>query len=301
MRTLALTLLAALAFLFNSTSAQSPPTPPDVQLIVRTRTKQSTFHIGEVVPLELAFTSTSRDKYQLDTASYDRSGRLNEDKFFVEPSKGWDDPLELYYHSYLGLIGGGLRGSRILSPDPTTISLELNEWVRFKDPGQYRVKINSERVFGTRGNPEVRIYNIPSNELILTIIPATKEWQESSLRAAIETLDSPRTGTPVGKEADLRRDAVKVLRYLGSRGAVREMARRLIGSEWDWDFQAGLVGSRARSVAIEEMEKLLGEADFPVTDRFLDTMSVLALQEDEVDSLPAQREKAEAQFRQQLI
>jgi hypothetical protein len=70
---------------------------------------------------------------------------------------------------------------------------------------------------------------------------------------------------------------------------------------WDWDFQAGLIGSPARSVAMEEMEKLLGEPDFPVTDRFLDTMSVLALPEEEVDDLPAQREKAEAPFRQQLI
>src|SRR5215469_16933608 len=96
MRSLAPALLAALAFAFNSSSAQSPPTPPDVQPIMRTRTNQLTFHMGEVVHLELAFTSTSRDKYQLDTASYDRSGRLDEDKFIVEP-KGWDDPLELYY------------------------------------------------------------------------------------------------------------------------------------------------------------------------------------------------------------
>jgi hypothetical protein len=223
------------------------------------------------------------------------------DEFMVEPSKGWDDPLRLYYHSYLGFIGGGLGGSKVLSTDPATISLELNEWVRFKVPGQYRVKVISRRVFGTRGNPGARVYSIPSNELILTIIPATKEWQESTLKAAIDALDSPRMGTPVGKEPEPRRDAIKMLRYLGSPGAAQEMAHRLIGSEGDWDFQAGLVGSPARSVALEEMEKLLVEPNFPVTDRFLSTMSVLALPEDEAEDLPAQREKAEAQFRQQLI
>jgi hypothetical protein len=44
------------------------------------------------------------------------------------------------------------------------------------------VEINSGRVSGTRGKPGARVYSLPSDELILTIIPATKEWQESSLR-----------------------------------------------------------------------------------------------------------------------
>jgi hypothetical protein len=135
MRHLAVTALTVLTLL-SPILAQSVSgsSPSDVQLTIKVRDNQLTFHLGEVIPLELAFTSNSRDRYQLDMASYDRSGRLNEDKFVVEPSNGWDDPLDLYYRSYLGFIGGGLRGSKVLNSEPAIISLELNEWVRFKAP-----------------------------------------------------------------------------------------------------------------------------------------------------------------------
>jgi hypothetical protein len=85
-------------------------------LRVRTHGDQSTFHIGEVVPLELAFTNTSGEGYQLDTASYDRSGRLNEEKFVVEPGAGWDDPLALYYRSYQAFIMGDCEARRFYRP-----------------------------------------------------------------------------------------------------------------------------------------------------------------------------------------
>ena len=43
-----------------------------VKLVARTRDGQATFHIGEVIPLELSFTSSAEKKYQLDMATYDR-------------------------------------------------------------------------------------------------------------------------------------------------------------------------------------------------------------------------------------
>ena len=302
MRHLVVTALAVLTLL-SPILAQSVSgsSPSDVHLTIKVRDNQLTFHIGEVIPLELAFTSNSRERYQLDMASYDRSGRLNEDKFVVEPSKGWDDPLDLYYRSYLGFIGGGLRGSKVLSSQPAIISLELNEWVRFKEPGRYRVKVLSGRVFGVRSGLGIGSLSVSSNELTLTIVLANKEWQDSTLKAAAVILDSSRSNTVKPKQDDPRQQAIKTLRYLGSADAAREMARRITGSEWDWNFEAGLVGSPARSVGLEEMEKLLIDPNFPVTDRFLGTMSVLALPEDVVDNVPAQREKAEAQFRQDLI
>ena len=121
------------------------PSPSDVKLTVTTKSNQSTFRIGEIVPLELAFTSSAQGKYQLDTASYDRSGRLNEENFIVEPGTGWDDPLGLYFHSYQGFLGGGLRGSETLSPKPALIRLELNE----VDPIHSAGPISSNRGFRT--------------------------------------------------------------------------------------------------------------------------------------------------------
>src|ERR1700683_79232 len=77
----------ALYFLPVPASAQSALLPSrDPQLTVTIRNNQSSFHIGEIIPLDLAFTSSLPNTYQLDTATYDRSGRLGEDQFVVDPS-----------------------------------------------------------------------------------------------------------------------------------------------------------------------------------------------------------------------
>lgn len=81
MRSMALVGLPIITLLLSSISPQSMSgsSPCDVQLTIRTPDNRLSFQIGEIVPLELTFTSASRDKYQLDMARYDRSGRLSED------------------------------------------------------------------------------------------------------------------------------------------------------------------------------------------------------------------------------
>lgn len=304
MRSLSLAVAIALLSLLSSGSAQSTPgpSPSDPQLTISTRNNQLSFHIGEIIPIDLAFTGSSHNKYQLDMATYDRSGRLSEDRFVVDPSTGWDDPLQLYFHSYNGFIGGGLRGFEVLSPTPRTIRVELNEWIRFKTPGQYRITVISGRVSeagsGRFGGP-----GVTSNSLRLTIVPATKEWQEFTLKTALQILNSTKAPAvpPVPDPSDPRAHAIKTLRYLGSANAAREMAHRLTGSDSDWDFEAGLAGSPDRSAGLEEMKKLLVDPSFPVTGRFLSTMSVLTLPEGSVDNVAAQRQQAEAELRQELI
>jgi hypothetical protein len=283
-------------------SAQSAPAPSrDPLLIIATRNNQANFHVGEIIPLDLAFTSPSPNTYQLDTATYDRSGRLNEDNFVVEPSTGFDDPLRLYFRSYKGFMAGGLRGFKGLSTTPATIHADLNEWVRFKTPGQYRLTVTSSRVSKV-GSYEFGNPTVTSNSLALTILPAARDWQDATLKSAIQVLDSTRAPqVPASDPADPRTQAVKTLRYLGTPEAAREMARRLNGSVSEWDFAAGLMGSPARSAALEEMKKLLIDPSFPVSGRFLGTMSVLALPDGIVDNTPEQREKAEAEFRQELM
>jgi hypothetical protein len=270
-------------------------------LTIQTKGNQSIFRIGEVIPLELAFTST-RPGYQLDMATYDRSGRLDEETFNIDPAAGWDDPLAIYYQSYRVFIGGGLRGSEVLSTHPTIIFLELNEWIRFKYPGRYRMRIVSHRVSKQPAAQQSTGLIVTSNELTLTVVPATREWQESTLKAAVGLLNSPKTvKAPNLDQTDPNKLAIKTLRYLGTASAARELARRLTGSGSDWEFSAGLLGSPDKEAALAEMKKLLVDPNFPVTGRFLETMSVLALPEDIVENLPAEREKAETEFRQELI
>jgi hypothetical protein len=195
---------ACLAFLFVL-HAQSPD-PKGVKLTVRTKGDQTIFHIGELIPLELSFTSAPENNYQINTASYDRSGRLGVESYQVEPNTGWDDPLALYFQSYGGLSGGGLSGFQKLSEQPAVIHRALNEWVRFNQPGRYRVVVTSSRVS-----------RVGSESLWLTIIPATPEWQAATLEDALSR----------EKNASPGPEAIAMLRYLGTPAAAREMARRL--------------------------------------------------------------------------
>jgi hypothetical protein len=303
MRTLASLVVIALLLLFSSSSAQNTvaSSPSDPQLTVTTRDNQTTFHIGEIIPLDLAFTSSTPNAYQMDMATYDRSGRLNEDQFVVDPSNGSDDPLQLYFRAYKGFMMGGLRGFKGLSTTPATIHANLNEWVRFKAPGQYRLTVISRRVSKV-GSNEFGNLTVTSNSVTMTILPATKEWQDATLKSSIQFLDSTKPpAVPALDPANSRTQAVKTLRYLGTPEAAREMARRMTGTVSDWDFAAGVMGSPARSVALEEMKKLLVDPNFPVSGRFLGTISVLALPDGIVDNVPEEREKIETQFRQELV
>ena len=272
---------------------EKPQTPPDVRLVLSVRGDRSTFRIGEVIPLELAFASRAAKKYQIDKATYDRSGRLGAETWTVQPNGGFDDPLAVYYGAFNAFIGGGLRGIDVLSEKPVVIQAELNEWVRFKQPGRYRVTAASSRVSRLDAPFRARTIAVTSNEVNITIMPASAEWQQGALQSALAILDGP-------KPSDAYRDATKVLRYLGSEAAARELARRMRGPDEPFEFMFGLVGSPAKDAGLDEMQDLLVSAGFPVTNLFLRTMSVLAVTPGGSD-LPAQREGLEARFRQDLI
>jgi hypothetical protein len=229
--------------------------PPDVTLKVRVRGDQSVFQIGEVIPLELSFTSSTPDKYRLEMATYERTGRLNIQSFAVQPLAGWDDPLGFYFQYFRPGFAGGPLIAKALSTEPAVIQLEMNEWVRFKNPGQYRVAVRSARVskLGPRLDIPGDVVRTRSNELLLTIAPATEAWQLRTLQRALAILDGPAGATGnYQRRRDTQRPAVKALRYLGA-AAAREMARRLLPNERNWtdDYRLGLVASPAREAALE--------------------------------------------------
>jgi hypothetical protein len=118
-------------------------------LVVTTQGQRSTYQIGERIPIDLSFTGPSNKQFEITMASYDRSGRMAYENFEVEPSSGWSDPLAVYFGSQGVFMGGGLRSFGVLSPRPTEIHLNLNEWIRFDQPGNYTVIVSSHRVADT--------------------------------------------------------------------------------------------------------------------------------------------------------
>src|SRR6185312_11103684 len=99
MRLLGSLLLVAIAVV-HTAGQSTPPVDRNVVLKVSLTSEQREFRIGETIPLQLSFSSTVKERYQVNMAEYDRSGRMNYEHFTVLPAEGALDPL-------LDYIGAG--------------------------------------------------------------------------------------------------------------------------------------------------------------------------------------------------
>ena len=240
-------------------------------LMVTAAGGQSTFRMGERIPLDLNFTGPAGEQFQITTASYDRSGRISYEEFEVEPKSGWSDPLAVYFGSRDLIMGGGLSGSKLLSPKPAVIHLNLNEWVRFDQPGNYTVRITSHRVASHPSGLAVT-----SNPVTLQIVPATAAWQDAKLAAIVDELKA--------HPATAGKAAIEDLRYLGTPAAAQVMAQHLRDDEptMTYDCSFGLMGlpEALHPKAIAAMNKLISEPSFPVSLWFLTTLTILQIAPD---------------------
>src|SRR5260370_22413497 len=177
----------------------------------------STFHAGEVIPIELSFAASLPDDYDMDTRNYDRSGRLNLEQFHVTPPGR--DPLANYYANG-AFMGGGLGGSRVLSAEPQVMQEDLNEWVGPDDPGHYTLYLTTGRI-SRRGPTKDELLQLHSNSLEFDVIAASPEWQEQTLASEVPFLDS------TASSDDEKRAAIRVLSFLDSPRSIQELARQM--------------------------------------------------------------------------
>jgi hypothetical protein len=252
-------------------------------LMVTTEGQRSTYQIGERIPIDLSFTGPGNKQFEITMSSYDRSGRMAYEQFDVEPNSGWSDPLALYFGSQRSFMGGGLSSLGVLSPTPTVMHLNLNEWIRFDQPGSYTVVVTSHRVGDsldanrTISHPSDLL--LKSNPIHLKIVPANNTWQKAKLAAIIDELSTHPVAA--GIQSPAREAAVADLRYLGTPQAAQVMAQHLRDDEPTMMYQCafGLIGlpETVRSKAIAAMDKLILDPDFPVSSWFLITLPVLQI------------------------
>jgi len=227
------------------------------------------------------------------------------EQFIVEPKDETRDPLYLYFKSIAAFIGGGLTNFEFLSSSPTVFRLNLNEWVTFERPGTYRIQVVSHRV-GDSANasgPWGEAVEVKSNWIELKIVASNANWQQETLARIRQALD---TGKPVNPNVpdEAKQATLTQLRYLGTEEAARELARRLRGEDNHTDFECmfGLIGSPHRDAGLEEMKRLFEKPDFPVTQMFLTTMSILPLNPaDAPEILRSEMEANRGELKQRLI
>lgn len=238
----------------------------DPALALKTKTGESIFHVGERIPLELRFTSDSLNRYEINLARFDRSGRMQSEQFDVYPKTGWTDPLAAYFAN--GYAGGGFSTSAALSRTPQEVELNLNEWVRFDQPGDYDVSVSSSRV-SVPGKPGA--VDLRSNALRIHIKSASPRWQELRLNTALATLRAvPATQ---GIIPETRAGAIADIRYLRSKEAIYRMAAGVRDDHKEelYAYAFGLIGlpKSLRDEAIQAMQVQIDDPEFPISGWFL--------------------------------
>jgi hypothetical protein len=255
-------------------------------LVITTEGQRSTYQMGERIPIDLSFTGPGNKQFEITMAGYDRSGRMSYEQFEVEPRSGWSDPLAVYFGSQGGFLRGGLSTLGVLSPTPIVMHLNLNEWVRFEQPGSYTVVVTSHRVSdslnASRRMSRPSDLTLKSNPIHLNIAPAISSWQKAKLSTIVNELSTD-PATP-GIQPPAREAAIADLRYLGTPEAALVMAQHLRDDEPTMMYQSafGLIGlsEAVHPKAIAALNKLIRDPNFPVSYWFITTLSTLQIEPD---------------------
>jgi hypothetical protein len=254
-----------------------------VTLTVRVTEGRHQFRPGEVIPIELEFSSPIPKRFAVDGATYDGSGRLTIDEFRVDPLNSVTDPMLDYFAATGGYAGGGLRGFGVLGEQPFIVKLELNDWFRFDQAGTFRLSVRSQRVSDDAATIH-SIMPVESNTVSFEIVPRDVGWEATELEAARRIIDA--NGSPID-----RRKGCRMMRFFGTDAAVHEMIQRYgtnIDLGCDFDYMAGLFSAPNREYVVRQMEDRLRAADQAVTASYLRTLATLSVYLDHPEFRPAQ-------------
>jgi hypothetical protein len=267
-----------------------PVTTDAVTLTLRLAGERRQFRPGETIPIELIFDSRVPQRYVVDGATYDRSGRLTIDEFRLSPMSLVTDPMLDYFAVVGGYLGGGLRSTGTLGGKPSTVRLELNELFRFDTPGTFTLSVRTSRVTDeTNRSPGSQpIVPVESNAITFDILPRDPRWEEAEFERARQILSAPRRME--------WRTGCRILRFLGTNAAVDEMVRRYEDGECGFEFMAGLFGAPDRAHAVQQLEAGLRAPDQPVTRSYLRTLSALSVYLRQPEFRPPQRDEAKGRL-----
>ena len=90
---------------------ESSKNPADISFTIRLAGGKGVFRQGEIIRIETGFSSSLPKKYEMEGRTWDRSGRLDQDDFHIDPADGFSDPMYDHFHSGFGLMGGGGGGA----------------------------------------------------------------------------------------------------------------------------------------------------------------------------------------------
>jgi hypothetical protein len=237
--------------------------PEKLSLIISV--EKNTYQIGEVIPITLTYSNNSEIDYVVDTRNYDRSGRIDDMVFKVEgPSGGFCDPLT----THLRGIGGGLGGYEPIGKCSQVF--DLNEWVRFDKPGNYRIYCTAYRV---RKKNDWNSISLCSQIMDLKIVHSDKAFIKKTMDDALVNLKSEDEG--------VRYKAVRMLRFLATSEAVDALVPLIGDPSIGVEAVLGIIGSRDRWHAKKVLYKHMKDPDIVVDFKYIDALATVSLPAEE--------------------
>ncbi|MBL8233145.1 MAG: hypothetical protein JNL98_31895 [Bryobacterales bacterium] len=149
---------------------------------LRTANGQKAFHRGERIPLIAEISSEIAGKYRLTGATCGLEGRLPREHF-LQGLENVADPYQRYLQ-FEGAFGhlGSFFDRADLSLEPHLLSLHLNQWVRFDQPGTYQFYFHIPLDAAERNLGEPYEYQfLASNMVEITILPDHASWTRAKL------------------------------------------------------------------------------------------------------------------------
>jgi hypothetical protein len=243
----------------------------------RTTTGSTVFHIGEVIPIQVSFSSTRLHRYLAPCKLFWHAGFGFPQCYFatpwhftITPGEGWQDRS-----SDLGPFteGGPVFDvpTRNLTREPVTERETLSDLFHFSQPGEYKVRLMVEIALDDHKSPhkpgdgpKPKTVTV-SRELVIHIVPVEMLWEQEVIRKGVEAFLARRQ--PEVESG--YREAAKALCYLGTPNAALAQARLAVQDR-------GGYGCMARSpnvqTGVKEMQRLLVDPETPVSPRFFELL-----------------------------
>jgi hypothetical protein len=148
------------------------------------------FYQGEIINATLTYSNSSNENYKVTLAKGDRSGRVQDIRFFGgdDHQTAVEDPIGWIY--YRGFFGGGRV--EIKSLGTGSVTLIMNQWLRFDHPGIYTVFAISTAVRPEKqASPNVdNSIQLVSNKITLTITPLPADQEKKIVDDATQNIDA---------------------------------------------------------------------------------------------------------------
>jgi hypothetical protein len=190
-----------------------------LRLHVETADGRSTYTKGEKIPLILSFSASQRG-HCLSFTTGERVWRDSPETVLLDgvpvlpTGARAEDPFVDLGDFGIALRPSYLSSNQEIRDTPERIEIDLNQWVRFKTQGQFKIAIVSRRVRRNCGaEPQANSLEVTSNEIGLTILEPDREWLSSEEQKLRKLIFSPALPSRSALEA------VHRLRYLDTRGS----------------------------------------------------------------------------------